>query len=135
MRVGATSGRAGILIDRGTGRRIPLARWFDEETGEWEAFAEAPNGAVRCDEQGRPILRRGRAVGRLELVPLGKAKLLPGPPPTPAAEGLASYQRLYFEVWQWRGEAQRCVNGRWIDFLKQNEFLDAFVIRRSRGRL
>lgn len=133
MRVDARSGAAGVLIDQGTGQRIPLARWFDDETGEWEAFVPAPNGAVRLDDDGRPLLRRGRAKGRLVLVPVGKAKVLPAPERPALAEGLAVYQRVYFDVWRFRGEAKRCVGDRWREFLAKNDFLDCFVVRRRSG--
>jgi len=138
MRIDARAGARGILVDRGPNRRIPLARWYDPATGEYEAFVEGPGGTVRRGDDGQPQVVRGRAQGKLELVPLGSA-WQPAPPPapkgTPPAEGLAQYQRVYFEVWNRRGEAKKCIRDRWQEFLRQNDFLDAFVIRRSRGGL
>jgi hypothetical protein len=134
VRIDARQGVRGVLIDRGTGRRIPLARWYDPETGEYEAFAEGPGGTVRLDDKGQPVIVRGRAVGRLELVPQGSAWSPPKPPAptvTPPAEGLVQYQRVYFEVWNRRGEARKCIQGRWREFLQKNDFLDTFVIRRK----
>jgi hypothetical protein len=46
-------------------------------------------------------------------------------------DGLEQYKRAYLHVWNYRGESRRCVADRWSEFLLKNDFLDAFVIRRS----
>ena len=133
----------GVVIDTGTGKRIPFVRKADFETGEYEALAVAPNGVdYLADEDGKVVVVRGRAVGKLELVPLERAKDLGRKPvkvespiePMTAdekREGLDQYRRTYFDVWRWRGEADRCVHSRWEEFLQQNDFLDCFVLKRT----
>lgn len=139
MRVHADSGAAGILVDLGTGRRIPFAVWFDTETGDYEAHEATADGRsmLAAEDCVTPLgTFRGRAVGQLKLVPMENAKLL-GATPTPRAkrvekaEGLERYKRVYFEVWQFRGEAKRTATSRWADYLLRDGFLDDLVIRRK----
>ncbi len=139
---------AGVLIDRGTGKRIPLAFKADMDTGEWEAHVPAPNGTdIQADELHRPMTCKGRAVGKLELVSMEGAEHFGVKPPqlvdSPVVvitkdmklAGLDSYKRTYFQVWNnFRGEAQKCVNDRFSDYLKKNQFLDTFCIRRRSVR-
>lgn len=134
---------AGVLIDTGTGKRIPFAVWADMETGEYEALTPAPNGVdYHCDlETGEPLRYRGRARGRLELVSAEGARDLAPPPrkvtgviepmsPEQKRHGVEQYKRVYFEVWQFRGESKRVVDTRFADYLAKSNFLDAFVLRR-----
>lgn len=134
---------AGVLIDTGTGKRIPFARRFDPETGEYEHFVPAPNGVdILVDDRFVPFIRRGKAVGRLELVPLDDARLL-GSDCKPKkvqgtilplsrdekVAGLETYKRVYVQVWsELRGEARKTVDSKWEDFLRNNDFLDEFLI-------
>ncbi len=137
---------AGVLVDLGTGLRIPFARKVDFERGTYEHLVPAPNGVdVLVDEYGKPLVRQGRAVGRLELVPLDKAATIGAAPPPQKVyspieplsadqkiDGLEQYKRVYVEVWQWRGESRKCADERFhAEFLRKNSFLDAFVIRRK----
>jgi len=132
---------AGILIDHGTGRRIPFARWFDSQTGQFEAFVMASNGVdIACDENYRPLVIKGKAVGRLELIPIGNAAQFGFEEPKKVIEqpltveqkqeGLDQYKKLYLTVWRWRGESGRVALTRWEEFLQQNDFLDHLVIKR-----
>lgn len=131
----------GVLLDHGTGKRIPFARCFDPETGTYEAFAPAPNGKdILCDDDDKPIVIKGKSKGRLELIPLGSAAVIGYKPPERVRKtdidksaGLQIYKQAYFETWQWRGEAKRCVADRWDSFLAQNDFLDMYVLRRRQG--
>jgi len=120
-----------------------LARKFDTETGEYEYLQPAPNGVdVLCDELDQPIVVKGKAKGKLELVPLdGAAQFgfrLPQRVKSPIQpmtveqkiDGLDTYKRVYTQVWQWRGESRRCVDTRWADYLAQSDFLDCFVLKR-----
>ena len=137
---------AGVLIDTGTGKRIPFARKVDYDTGDYEYLAPAPNGTdIMVDPYTRaPVVRRGKAVGRLELVPFDKAAAIGcGPPkkvpcriePLTKDEkiaGLEQYKKVYIEVWQGiRGESRRCVEERFTDYLgaEAMAFLDCFRLR------
>lgn len=139
---------AGVLVDHGTGKRIPYARKANLETGEYEAFVLAPNGTdILCDENRQPIVRKGQAVGRLELVPFGDARLLGTDLQPKVSEflvqpmgkdekiaGLETYKRCFVQVFnELRGEARKTVDSRWEDFLKTNDFLDEFVITTKRS--
>lgn len=138
---------AGILIDTGTNKRIPFARKANFDTGEYEAFAVAPDGeSILADEQWKPVIIKGRAVGKLQLVPFNDAAQFGWKPPQlkqspiqtlPAdlkLDGLERYKKAYFEVWNGhRQEAKKCVADRWdnkLDTLKGLEFLDTFVLKR-----
>lgn len=135
----------GVLVDHGTGKAIRFARKFDTDTGQWEAFAVAPDGeSILCTEDHKPIVIRGRAVGRLELVPLEKAHVfglkdkpeLKHSPIRPMdasqkRDGLEQYKALYVKVWnEMRGESRRCVDDRWEAFLRTSDFMDDFILRR-----
>lgn len=135
---------AGVLYDHGTGQRIPMARAFNSETGEWEALTPAPNGVdYVCDaETGAPIIRRGRSKGRLELVPIGQAATIGVPPPKPQPvtppkplsveerrDGLECYRKVHREVWQGRGDSKRVVDSKFQAYLMQHDFLDAYIFR------
>ena len=139
-----TSGLHGVLYDTGTGKRIPFARRYDPDTGEYEHFLPAPNGVdVIGDDCGVPLLRRGKARGKLVLLDDGKAAHL-GVKPAPAKvvpqtvepmtaeeriEGLEVYKRCYFQVNnEFRGEAKRNVNDKWQEYLKGTGFLDHFLL-------
>lgn len=136
----------GVLWDHGANAPIRFVRWYDDSSGEYEAIKVAANGIdmVREEHSTKAVHYQGRAKGRLELIPIGDAKLLgrvpqkvveqiPTPLPSGAKEdGITDYKRLYFQVWQHRGEANRCVDERWLDFLKNNPFLDSLVLRKGR---
>lgn len=133
---------SGVLVDSGTGRRIPFPVWFDPDTGEYEAIKVAANGVdMACDEDYRSITYRARAQGQLKLLPFGQAASIgQAPPPKQVVDaaftaerrmaGLEQYKRVYHEVWRWRGESRRAVDDRWDDFIAQSDFLDHFVLRR-----
>lgn len=135
---------AGVLVDLGTMKRIPFPKKWDVERGEVEYMVPAANGVdVLIDPYTQqPYVRKYKAVGKLVLEPLDKAdKMGVGAPkkvvshiepmtPEEKVEGLREYQRLYFQVWNgFRGEAAKCVNDRFGDWLSQNSFLDAFVLK------
>jgi hypothetical protein len=139
------SGAAGVLFDHGANAPIRFAVWFDAETGAYEALKVASNGVdIACDSDYKAIRYRGRAKGRLELVPFGDARLLGRVPvktkeeiatPLPQGakeQGLDDYKRLYFTVWNQRGESLKCIDDRWLAFLKENSFLDHLCLRKSR---
>lgn len=136
---------AGVVYDHGRACRVPFVIWFDSE-GNYEQHIPAPNGVDVICEPGthRPYVRRGKAVGRLELLPFGKAELL-GPnvePPKRVEQtvqpltkdekvaGMQEYQKLFSTVWRWRGESDKAVNQRWLDYLRDSEFLGEFVLKR-----
>lgn len=136
----------GIVVDRGTGKRIPFVRWFDAETGEYEAFQPTADGLhYWCEEDCvTPIVVRGRAVGRLELVPIEQAHAFGvvepekkqsavQPGTIDRVAGLEVYKKVYSEVWRWRGESRRVVADRWDEFLTKNDFLDCFILKRRQG--
>ncbi len=139
-------GAAGVLLDHGTGLAIRFAVWYDDETGDYEALKVASNGQdYACDERYKAIRYRGKAKGKLELISLGDARLLGKVNPQKVPEvvatplphgakqqGLEDYKRLYFHVWNQRGDAMKCVDQRWIDFLKNNTFLDHLILRKGR---
>lgn len=138
-RVDSSSGTAGVVIDHGTGQRIPFVRWYDSDTGEYEAIRVASNGVdYACDDKWKPITYRAKAVGRLELVPWNdavKVGLIPEPKKVKderpnIREGLETYQKLFVEVWQFRGESRRVVDERFDTYLRQNNFLDHLILRR-----
>jgi len=133
---------AGVLVDSATMKRIPFPRKVDMETGEVEYLVPAANGVdVLIDPYTQqPYIRRYKAIGKLVLEPMAKADRLGVAPPkkvvseiqpmTPEekVEGLNQYKRLYFQVWNGiRGEAAKCVNDRFADYLKTNHFLDSFL--------
>jgi hypothetical protein len=140
------SGAAGVLIDRGTGRRIPFAVWFDPETGDYEHFQPAANGVdMACDEDWNPIRVRGRAKGKLELVPLGEAAKVGWKEPAKVREtikltnedreaGLEQYKKVYVHVWQDRGEARRIVDDRWEEYLRKSSFFDDLILKRLKRK-
>lgn len=148
MIVHCKSGQAGVLIDRGTGKRIPLAIWFDNEAGEYEAFQLASNGVdMAADVDWKPIRYKAKAVGLLELVPLGEAHIFGWKEPQLVREpkvvklspdqreaGLQQYREVYTKVWQWRGESRKAVDGRWEEYLTKNTFFDDLVLTRLRRR-
>ena len=135
-----------VVIDTGTGKRIPKVVWFDSLTGEYEYLVLAPNGHdMLMDEYGKTISRRGRAVGKLELVPieqaanLGQFKLPPKKVHSPIQPlskdekiaGLECYKDVYITVWQDVKRVDReTVNQKWLDYLRKTPFLDSFVLRR-----
>lgn len=136
----------GVLVDKGTGRRIPFARSCNMETGEYEAFQPTADGTdIIVDAQDRkPIVVKGKAVGKLELVPLERAHQFGRKKPElvksdiqpmtadEKREGLEQYKGVFIKVWaEARGEARKTVDHRWGEFIQKNSFLDAFVIRRS----
>lgn len=136
---------SGILVDHGTGKRIFKPRRVDFSSGEYEAFAAAPNGKdILVGDDDRPVVVRGKSVGRLELVPIGSAHQFGVEKPKltksdvqplsadQCLEGLEQYKKVYREVWCWRGESNRCVDDRWHQFLKTNDFLDSFMLRRRK---
>ena len=141
------SGCKGVLVDRGTGRRIPFATWFDAETGEYEAIRATPDGRhYAVDENENAVLYRGRAVGKLELLPLAQAhqfgwqeavKVPSGRIRLTVDEkeaGLQQYKEVYVKVWQFRGEARRVVDDRWENYLRDNAFFDDLIITRLKRR-
>lgn len=145
--IDAKDGVGGVLFDHGTGKRIPFARRFDPLTGEWEGYWPAPNGVdVLGDDCGQPIVRRGKAKGKLELIPMGKAAALGQAPVKPQVQqravrpmtkdeqldGLETYKKAYQEVWHgFRGEAKRCVQDRWQEFLAKSDMFDSFILAKT----
>lgn len=137
------SGVAGVLFDRGTGRAIRFARWFDAETGEYEAIRVASNGVdMACDDDYKVLRYRGKAVGRLELVPLSRGALL-GVEPEKKVEpmrltvqekeqGVEDYRKLYYGVWGRREEAKRSIDERWVRFVQGSSFLDGLILKKGR---
>ena len=137
---------SGVVIDTGTGRRIPKVIWFDSTTGDYEYHVPAPNGHdVLIDEYGAVVVRRGRAIGKLELIPLDQAANIGQfkvPPkqvhqtvqPLSKDEkiaGLECYKDVYISVWQDVKRVDReTVNQKWLDYLRKTPFLDSFVLRR-----
>lgn len=137
---------AGIVVDTGTGKRIPFVRKFDTDTGEYEAFCPTADGKdILLDEHWKPILLKGKAIGKLVMVPMDQASLLGAEPPQKKQspiqplspeqklDGLEQYKKVFFEVWSYKGQSKRCTNDRWDNYLstlRDNSFLDAFVIRR-----
>jgi hypothetical protein len=137
---------AGILIDSGTGKRIPFGITVDLSTGEYEHYAASPDGkSILCSDYAlkRPIRLRGKAVGKLSLVPLDHAAQLGAPAPprvySPIApisqgeivEGLQMYEQVHSQVWQFRGESRRCAKSRFADKLRQSSFLDHYILGRT----
>lgn len=133
----------GVLIDRGTNKRIPLAIWFDPETGEYEAYKAAPNGHdILVGNDERPVKYKGKSKGKLELLATGQARLLghAAMPPRKVKEviepaideeaGLEIYKKCYIEVWSWRGMPRRSIDDRWSDYLSKTDFLDSFILKR-----
>lgn len=136
---------AGVLIDTGTGKRIPFARNVNFVTGEYEYLAPAPNGVDILVEpySRRPIVRKGKAVGKLELVPFQRAVSLGCAAPKRVVSviqpmtkdekiaGLEQYKKLFYDVWRWRGDAARSVDPRWEEYLMNTDFLDCVVLKRK----
>lgn len=135
---------SGVVFDHGTGKRIPFVTWFDAETGEYEQHIPAANGVdVLVHPITRiPYRRKGKATGRLELIPITQAHLFNAAPPQKVVqriqtitydqklEGMKQYKSLFYKVEEIRGNSQRVTNGKWDDFLLNNSFLDDFVLRR-----
>lgn len=138
---------AGVLIDTGTNRRIPYARRANFDTGEYEALVEGPEPdsvIVGDDDREEPVVVRGRAVGKLKLVPLEQAhafgleveprKVRQTVLPMTADQriaGLEQYKQVYVKVWnELRRESRRCVDDRWAEYLSKSDFLDAYVLKR-----
>jgi hypothetical protein len=137
---------SGVVIDTGTGKRVPKVIWFDVTTGDYECHVPAPNGHdVLMDEFAQPIIRRGSAVGKLELIPLDQAANLGQfkvPPkkvhqtvqPLSKDEkvaGLELYKDVYITVWQdIRKVDKKTVNEKWLAYLRNTPFLDSLVLRR-----
>lgn len=137
---------AGVLYDHGTGKRVPFARKVDFETGEYEAIVPSPDGQnYSCDEDGSLRIVRGHAVGKLELVPFEQAKHL-GRMPKPERwasaiepmtadqkrDGLRQYQEVFVKVnREVRHKTKAKVEDEWARFLRDNSFLDEFVIKRK----
>jgi hypothetical protein len=138
---------AGVVIDTGTNRRIPKVIWFDVTTGDYEQHLVAPNGHdVLMDEWGKPIVRRGRAVGKLELVPIDQAAnigVFRRPPekvhqavqPLSKDEkvaGLEMYKEVYVKVnHEFRRLDRKTVESKWVEYLRKSPFLDNLCLRRN----
>ena len=137
----------GVLYDHGTGKRVPFARKINFQTGEVEHLVPAANEVdIAVDPYTRgAYVRKYKAKGKLELIPFGKADKLGVAPPKKVegriepltkeekVEGLDRYKKVFFEVWQWRGNSDRVVDPQWQQYVKElqdNDFLDSFVIRR-----
>lgn len=137
---------AGVLVDGGTNRRIPFAIKADLSSGYYEYLVPAPDGRnVLVDELARPIVRQGRAVGKLVLEPIGKAAALglykepskkvysPLQPMTKDEKvaGLEQYKEVYIKVWnELRQVDRREVDAKWAQYLSTNKFLDCMVLKR-----
>jgi hypothetical protein len=67
MRLHATQGFRGRLIDLETGRAVPRVLWFDPEQGEIEAYAVDEQGRYRSDGNGNLLTYRAR--GRFIFLP------------------------------------------------------------------
>jgi len=51
---------AGVVVDTGTGRRIPFVRKYDTETGEYEAIEATADGKnYRLDKNGKASVIKG----------------------------------------------------------------------------
>jgi hypothetical protein len=128
---------SGVLMDTGTGKRIPFAFEFDTDTGEYQAFKPSPDGNdILIDDNRKPIIIKGKAVGEMKLVPLDGAAVVgrPARKVPDKVTGYETYKKLFFDVWaDVRGEAKRSVSDRWDSFLQTNDFLDCFVLRRRVG--
>jgi len=61
MILNAYSGARGVLVDRDTGARIPLALWADTDTGEYVALRTLDGQKPLRDGCGRVIKYSGRA--------------------------------------------------------------------------
>ncbi len=61
MIISAKSGKRGVLVNADTGERIPLARWANTETGEYERFATLDGKTILRDGDNRPLVNRGKA--------------------------------------------------------------------------
>lgn len=144
--IGNTGQRpSGVVIDHGTGKRIPFVIWCDFATGDYEAHVPAANGVdVMVDAYTRvPFVRKGKAVGKLELVPFAKAAAIGCTAPKKVVQiiqpmtkderinGMEEYKRVFKEVWKWRGNSERVVNSQWDNFLMNSDFLDDFCLRRT----
>lgn len=136
---------AGVVFDHGTGKRIPFVIRCDFATGDYEAHVPAPNGmdVIVDPYTRRPVVRKGKAVGRLELIPFGKTHKMGVAPPKKVVAavqpmtkdekiaGMDQYKKCYFEVWRWRGDSERVVMNKWIEELKQSDFMDCFVLQKT----
>jgi hypothetical protein len=146
--VHCSSGAAGVLYDHGAHKPIRFAIWYDVATGEYEAWQVASNGKdIACDKRYRGIKYRGKAKGRLELIPLNAATPVLGPEPEKRLDllssrrlsiqqreqGVEDYRRLYGEVWGHRGEAHRCIDERWLAWVQKSSFLDSLIIKKGRS--
>ncbi len=69
MIISAKSGKRGVLVNTDTGERIPLARWANTETGEYERFATLDGKTILRDGDNRPLVNRGKA--RLKFIESG----------------------------------------------------------------
>ena len=135
---------AGVLIDHGNGRRIPFARRVNFATGEYEHLVPSPDGHdVMIDPITRKTLvRRGKALGRLELAEMGKAKLLgPGaspPKPVPCSIEVVTEDQIkqgreqYGELFRWArrfwGESKRAANDSWEEFMRSSDLMTGYLL-------
>lgn len=141
--VHSKDGQAGVLLDHGTGKAIRFAVWYDAESGDYEAIHIASNGVdMACDEDYKLLRYQGKAVGKLELIPLNRASDL-GVEPQKVIEperltvqqkeqGIEDYRKLYYGVWGKRGYAPKTVDSKWVDFVSKSSFLDSLIIRKGR---
>lgn len=70
----------GILYNADTGERIPLAYWFDDETGEYRHYEPDINGKIQLDpaDRTKPLGAYGRC-RRLLFVPFDSEGKAPFP--------------------------------------------------------
>ncbi len=132
-----------VVVDEGTGKRVPFVTKLDTATGDYEALAPAPNGVdVLSDGKGGVIKVVGRLQGQAKLVPVDGAAPFGYRKPEPveslikplSAEakqaGMESYQKLHRTVWHdMRGCSKRETLGKFEEYLATNGFLDDFVLR------
>jgi hypothetical protein len=125
-----------VIVDTGTGQRIPFVYKADFTTGEYWAWKSANEGrdyACKADCT-TPISVHGFAKGRLKAEPLdGEGKmLLPSPEPKKVVDVKAQvhvFKEICKKVWHDYGkESKRCIDQRWLDLVKSDPFLDSLLL-------
>ena len=139
-------GTKGILVDTGTGKRIPFAISANFEDGTYEHWVASADGrSILCadDAMKKPMRTSGKAVGKLVVVPLDQAEHLGAPAPprvySPIAPisqgeikaGIDMYREVNVQVDQFRGLSRKCAESKFAEKLRKSSFLDHYIVGRS----
>lgn len=133
-----------VIVDGATQQRIPMVQRIDTDTGEYEALLPSPDGRnAVVDVTTKQLVRiQGKLKGPVKFVPIDNAAPFGYQPPKPVETtiipltadvklaGQQQYERVFKNVWQYRGEHGRRLHDRWCEYVEKSDFLDSFLLKR-----